>query len=219
MAKANRSTLPRRHKLFGQVFGKLTAVSYVSRGKWICRCECGNTKTVCASSLVKGNTKSCGCQWHAVSARKTHGLTESAEYKVWCGIKRRCFNQNEKCYPNYGGRGITMCDRWANSFEAFLDDMGKRPSDKHQIDRIDNDGDYAPGNCRWATRKYQCRNRRSSRTITHNGQTRTLAEWQEITGIGWSTIKHRVEHGWPVDLALTTPVIPGNNRRPKTSGS
>ena len=192
----------RRYDLAGHSFGKLTAVRFITGGKWLCTCECGNEVETWTTSLVSGGTKSCGCAWHATSAVKTHGRTETPEYKVWCGIKRRCYNQNEKSYSDYGGRGICMCDRWLNSFAAFLEDMGERPSAHHQIDRIDNDGHYCKENCQWATRVRQCRNRRTSRIIEHNGESMTVAEWAEVLGIAQANIRYRLRAGWSVADAL-----------------
>lgn len=109
-------------------------------------------------------------------------------------------------YPNYGGRGIAVCERWLNSPQAFLDDMGMKPTPKHEIDRIDNDGNYEPGNCRWATRKENDRNRRNNRLLTLNGETLTLAEWAEHSGVPDDTLRHRLGVGWSVERAILTPV-------------
>jgi len=117
-------------------------------------------------------------------------------------MRSRCNNPKNKGYCNYGGRGIIVCARWV-SFETFFTDMGERPSPKHSIDRIDNDGNYEPSNCRWATKTQQARNRRSNTLITWQGQRLSRAEWAEKTGIGESTIKMRLRSGWPIELALT----------------
>lgn len=217
MATANLIKTTPRYDLTGKVFGRLTALSFIKGGKWLCQCECGRETAIWTSSLIKGLTKSCGCTWHAVSGRKTHGLTESAEYKVWCGVKRRCLNKNEKAYKRYGARGITICDRWKDSFENFLADMGQRPSAAHEIDRIDNDGNYEPCNCRWLEKAKQAQNRSSNHTVSYQGRTLCLMEWERETGIGWGTIKHRLTHGWSVEAALTTPVVAGRNRKPAVS--
>lgn len=145
--------------LSGRLFGRLTALSLyaTSPTRWTCSCSCGAITVAYAGNLKRGKTKSCGCGQH-IGHRRTHGLVGSPEYKTWQGIKRRCLNPNESGYAYYSRVGI--CDRWRDSFEAFLADMGKKPSSRHSIDRIDNERGYEPGNCRWATSKQQARNRR-----------------------------------------------------------
>lgn len=134
-----------------------------------------------------------------------HGILKSRtpEYRVWIGIRRRCFDPSREKYHLYGGRGITVCQRWNESFDDFLSDMGHRPSPKHQIDRINTDGNYEPSNCRWATVTEQIRNRRNSLVVTAFGKTLTIAEWSEITGLSYPAILFRVNSGWDAERALT----------------
>jgi hypothetical protein len=129
----------------------------------------------------------------------------SPEKLTWQGMLGRCYRKSHDKYHCYGGRGIAVCDRWRRSFPNFFADMGVKPTPKHEIDRIDNDGPYSPENCRWATRKENARNRRTSRWIEYQGQRKTLAEWADITGIGWSTIRMRLNRGESAEKALTTP--------------
>ena len=131
--------------------------------RWLCRCECGAEWTVAASSLTRGLSRSCGClrrrqAWNYQHGESGHSFY-SVEYNAWMHMRQRCSNPNYHAYARYGGRGIKVCDRWLNSFEAFLADMGRRPSGRRSLDRIDNNGNYEPSNCRWATPVQQIRNR------------------------------------------------------------
>ena len=135
----------------------------------------------------------------------THGMYRTPEYKAWQGMKDRCFNPNHKRYSDWGGRGITVCDRWLN-FKNFLADMGVKPTPKHSIDRIDNDGDYCPDNCRWATKAEQGNNRRSNRFITINDVTLTIVQWEKKMGFNKNIIWQRLEDGWSEYDAVMTPV-------------
>lgn len=167
----------------GVKFGRLTAIKYVSNGKWSCDCSCGFVgKIVKTGSLRNGGVKSCGCLRvdRAIAQSKTntkHGLCNTAEYSSWEHIKARCYDKKNRNYHNYGARGIGVCESWANSFLNFLSDMGCKPSQKHEIERINNNGDYEPGNCRWATRTDQMNNTRRCRFVTWNGKTQTVMQW------------------------------------------
>ena len=138
--------------------------------------------------------------------KTTHGMTKTPEFRAWAHMKHRCFNPNHPRYLDWGGRGIMVCDRWKNSFENFLADMGTKPSPKHSIDRIDNDGDYCPDNCRWATKTDQSNNKRNNRLITIRNKTYTIAQWTKEMGYGRDVIWNRLKDGWSDYDAVMTPV-------------
>lgn len=144
-------------------------------------------RTIKAGNGKKGNTSS---------------VSKSREHRVWLNIRSRCYIKSDSAFEYYGGRGIAMSDEWRSSFHAFLADMGPRPSDKHSVDRIDNNGNYCKENCRWATATEQQNNTRANKTITHDGQTLTIAEWSRVTGIFVKTIAYRRRMGWPAEECL-----------------
>jgi hypothetical protein len=200
--------------LTGQRYGRLTVIARSPEHRlvyWMCQCDCGGTKTVFAGSLRRGLTKSCGCLSSETTATRNtvHGLAQRSgrapEYQTWAKMRRRCENPIDPVYHRYGARGIKVCDRW-QSFAAFLEDMGPRPTPQHTIERVNNDGNYEPGNCRWADRTEQANNRRTSRILEHNGEALTVAEWARRTGLRQHTIMARIDrNGWSVERALTTP--------------
>jgi hypothetical protein len=197
-----------------QRFGALVAQTRLIGSKrtlWQCSCDCGKTVTVPYGNLRSGNTTSCGCLKYA--NRKTGRVTKASfpEYKIWGGIRQRCLNPNDPGYHRYGGRGITICDRWS-VFENFLTDMGPRPSPDHSIDRKDNDGPYSPDNCQWATIRVQTRNRRANVRVTAFGRTQVLKDWAHEVGINYQTISARLNAGWPIETALTAPRKKGPRR-------
>lgn len=196
----------------GKVFGRLRVLRHAGkRGKyhyWTCICECGNTKDVQAAALNHGHTKSCGCLAKDANGRRTHGMSQSREHLIWRQMIARCSNPKHNRYTRYGGRGIVVCDRWLgqDGFAAFYKDMGPCPSSDHQIDRLDNDGDYQPDNCRWATRKEQARNRRNNHHLVVDGVSKTIAEWAEDMDVKQHMIICRLRRGWSERRAVLTPV-------------
>jgi len=195
--------------LTGKTFNQLTIIHKNGTDKygkpmWFCECTCGNTKTILGTSIRNGSTKSCGClRKKQLSQRvKTHGLSKTVEYKIWKGIKKRCFNSSCKAFPNYGGRGITICDIWKNDAQAFIDYIGSRPSNEYSIERINNNKNYEPGNIKWATRQEQNGNQRSNRLITIKDKTKNVAQWGKISPVATSTIYSRLNKGWPPEDAV-----------------
>lgn len=164
--------MPSALKLLGQRFGRLLVIDQCEERRrnnivWLCKCECGSEVKIPGKDLRYGNTTSCGCLQKEVAAlnvstaTRTHGMSHKTYlYGIWTGIKDRCYNTNHPAYPNYGGRGITMCVEWIEDFAQFVKDVGDRPSDEHTLDRLDNNSGYCKDNCRWITRKLQSRNRR-----------------------------------------------------------
>lgn len=206
--------MPRALDLTGQRFGKLTAVRIVAehgRRRWFCECECGGSTVTTTNKLTSGHTQTCGCtrSENMRASRLKHGKsrTGSVEYEIWKGMKARCENANHSSWFRYGGLGVSVCQRWRESFEAFLSDMGPRPSERHSIDRYpDKDGNYEPGNVRWATDVEQARNRRNSIMLTLGDVTRTLPDWSDATGISQNVLYMRYRKNWTHERILTTPV-------------
>lgn len=180
----------------------------------VCRCDCGTEKIVFLDALRKGVTVSCGCRMREISGiyRKTHGRTNTREFAIWSGLRQRCINPNNPMYPRYGGRGITVCSAWMESFQAFFADMGERPSKSHSIDRIDNNGNYSPENCRWATQVVQANNKSTNHVIEHEGQAKTITEWAIATGIPAKRIQERIYRGWGFSDILAEPYVSPKRR-------
>ncbi len=167
------------------------------------KCVCGKEFIDRIDKIAGGGSKGCGCRRGGITHRCTIG-NKTDEYKIWCKIKDRCKNKNDM---RYGGRGIAICDRWLNSFENFLEDMDKRPSTLHSIERIDNNGNYEPSNCRWATKKEQARNRRSNVFITYNNETLCINEWAERSSINQMTFWSRIfRYKWSIEKAINHPI-------------
>lgn len=211
--------------LTGERFGKLVALErHYDKNKkisfWKCKCDCGNTTIVRANSLKHGRVKSCGClRTESNLANKSkHGLSKTHLYAVWNSMKERCYNKNNHNYLRYGGRGITVCEEWKNSFKefsewAFLNGYQEELS----IDRIDNNGNYCPNNCRWVDKKTQNNNRNVSFMITYNGKTQNLSSWCEELNLPYfRTWQRIVQYGYSFEQAIS---LPKNKQRQKEKGS
>lgn len=204
-------------KRTGKRFGKLTALSFshfnkYNRAVWLCLCDCGNTHKVEGASLASGKTKSCGCHKAYILSgadRITHGESiggiVTPEYRAWSNMKNRCANSKCDMYYRYGGRGIQVCKRWAMSFQNFLADMGRKPTQKHSIDRKRINGNYTPSNCRWATAKEQSVNTSRNKFLEYNGERKTISQWCAHLGLSGSGIHCRIYNGWSLKKALSTP--------------
>lgn len=184
----------------GGRFGRLIALYPHSRTPqnkilWMCRCDCGTELVVQTAYLNNGNTKSCGCTRmdRMREVNTTHGMTKSSEYRIWKNIVQRCNNPDNPSYDRYGAKG-RLC--LFDSFESFLADIGPRPSRKHQVDRIDNDRGYEPGNVRWVLPAMNSRNRVNTVWLTYCGMDRPLSEWAEIFGAQYQTLYVRLRNGW-----------------------
>lgn len=205
--------------LTGKTFGRLHVAWYAGRDPkfaeplWLCMCQCGRTTTVSGRKIVSGNTKSCGCLRDELKWDVPVRL-RSVRYSVWQKIKDRCLNPKDISYPNYGGRGITICQRWRESYDEFCNDMEPRPSMKYSIDRVDNDDGYHcgkcdeckqngwPANCRWATRLEQNRNTRKVRWLHIGEECKRFVEWLEHYGVERQTFKERIKRGWTMMEAI-----------------
>jgi len=201
-----------RVDLTGNVYGKLTVIDFSQRkhgrAYWNCICTCGNKKIVQGYDLTSGHTKSCGClrKIDGKEPRYRHGKVHTRLYRIWGNMKSRCDNPNSKYYKDYGGRGISYCKEWADFvlFEEWALTNGYK--DNLTIDRINNNGNYEPSNCRWIDIKSQQRNRRSNHLLTFNGETHCINEWAEILGVSRETIKNRLGYGWDVEKVLSEPI-------------
>ena len=200
--------------LTGARFGKLVVSGYVGaseRGQalWKCACDCGGEKIAAADNLKRGRTQSCGClaraQREAAARTRCHDFSKAAkprEHSAWSGMLRRCYSEKHPSFIRYGARGIGVCDRWRESFARFYADMGDAPTGGW-LDRINNDRDYSPDNCRWATAKEQANNRRNNRLLTFNGETMNVQQWSDRLGWSKSIIASRLHYGWSVERILT----------------
>jgi len=201
--------------LTGKVFGYWTVLGpgerdKSNRARWLCKCKCGEIRTLRAADLRSGSSKSCGCFQREliIDRNTTHGLYQHVLYVTWKDMCDRCYNPGATGYSRYGGRGITVCDEWRGpgGFPVFLKDMGEKPIG-YTLDRIDNDGNYCPENCRWVSIKKQNRNKKTNRYITFRGVTRAMVDWAEVLDMSVDTLKNRLNKlKWSEEKALTTPV-------------
>lgn len=198
----------------GQRYGRLLVVSPVKRPNikafyWECQCDCGSIKVIYGANLRRGLSQSCGCL-HREKVT-LHGMSNSPERNSWEKMISRCYDSSHNSYKNYGARGISVCERWRNSFIDFLADVGRKPTPEHSLDRKKNDGNYEPDNVRWATRLEQNRNMRKTRFIEYGGIRKSLSEWSEDLNMKKSTIRQRLNSGWTEEQALTLPVERGRS--------
>lgn len=201
-----------KNDLTGKRFSRLLVISateerYLDRQiMWKCLCDCGNEILTVSSWLKDGTVQSCGCLNRELTAKRNfkHGMTKTDTYRVWRKLFERCYNPKDKAYAYYGGRGISICERWYE-FINFLSDMGLRPK-RMQIDRINNNGNYEPSNCRWATSRQNNNNRRDNLKIEYQGESHTIREWSDKTGIKYNVIHLRLYRRWPIDSIFTKPI-------------
>jgi hypothetical protein len=201
-------------ELSGKRFGKLVAIKQhgerSSRGliQWLCKCDCGNMTLAVGNKLSNNGVKSCGCLKQesahklGLTLNKTHGQSRTVEYKAWQNMITRCYNENSPNYVNYGGRGISVCGRWKNSFEKFLSDMGPKPKDSFSLERINNNRGYSPANCKWASRSEQNSNKRDIPLYEYKGKKYTCRQLCALTGVNPATFKYRIKQGNSIKAAL-----------------
>lgn len=188
----------------GTRFGKLTVISSLGKGWFLCKCDCGGEKITLGRRLRRGDVESCGCLLHEKCFK--HGEKDSRLYFSWKNMKNRCTNKNAHSYRNYGGRGISVCEEWRQSYTAFRDwAIASGYRDNLTIDRIDVNGNYCPENCRWVLPSDQALNKTSNRQIEWRGKTQPLCVWSKELGINYGTLKGRLNRGWDVESAMTTP--------------
>lgn len=202
--------------MVGQRFDRLIVVARAENdakgtARWLCKCDCGGEAVSHGSNLRRGSARSCGCRQREIARshaarmgvgmrRHGHAVAATREYQTWGGMKQRCENPNCRQYPNYGGRGIRVCERW-KTFENFLSDMGSKPAEM-SIERIDVNGDYEPSNCRWATVLEQNNNTRANRVVDFRGQRLTVSQACRAAGVNRKTVSTRLHRGWAIERAL-----------------
>lgn len=212
----NRRIVVDHNDVIGKRFGRLIVIKYLEleertkkEESWLCKCDCGNYTTSSYSSLKNGNKKSCGCLALENSKRpRKHGMAKTRIWNIYQNMVRRCNNENDPAYKNYGGRGISVCDKWTgeDGMKRFFDwSFENGYKDDLEIDRINVDGNYEPSNCRWATSKQQNRNRRDNIQIKYKGKTQTLPDWCDELGLEYNMVYLRYRRGWDVERMFTQP--------------
>jgi hypothetical protein len=205
-----------RIEIGGMRFGRWTVLDYAGGYRWNCRCDCGTERAVHGGSLRRGITNGCIKCHPGRGSRRTHGQKRTRLYNIWSNMIGRCENTKDAAFQNYGGRGISICPGWRMSFETFRDWALSNGYEPHlTIDRRDNDGNYEPGNCRWITYAEQNRNYRRNRPIEYLGRTVLVCDLAAEVGLPQDVLKNRIfRYGWPVELAVKTPVLAPGQRRP-----
>ena len=207
--------------LIGQKFGKLTVIEYAGKAKdghslWKCQCDCGNFCTVCSNNLKSGGTKSCKCyrnKFKSLNAKHNY-IEHKRLYKIWCSIKTRCYNNKSRAFNYYGGRGIRICDEWLNSFDIFKNwALSNGYKSNLTIDRINNNCNYEPSNCRWVDRYTQANNKRTNVFITYKNESKTLANWAKELGISPSVLWYRLHKSWDIEKVIKTPLRKDKRRK------
>lgn len=198
----------------GERFGKLVVIEYVGKNRhrkcmWRCKCDCGAEKTVLAVGLTRGTTTSCGCHQRSGLARR-HGMAGTQVYIAWKNMRQRCLNPNHPQWEDWGGRGISFCQKW-ETFEGFFEDMGS-PKDGETLERLDNSKGYSKDNCEWRSHLAQNNNRRSNRVIENEGKRLTITQWSREREINHSTLNQRLRRGWSEEEALSSEK--SHNRKP-----
>jgi hypothetical protein len=209
-------TMPKPYNLTNKRFGNLVVVSSSnSNGKspWICKCDCGNNIILDSNELVYVGKLNCGClnKTKNINFNTTKNKISTTQ-ATWYSMKERCYNKKNNTYKNYGGRGIKICDRWLESYDNFLKDMGEKPINK-SIERIDNNGNYEPSNCRWATVKEQANNRRNTLLYTYKNKSKSLSYWSDISGNSKNLMYYRLTHGWTIEDVIENKLIKGRCNR------
>lgn len=206
---------PRRTDLTEQIFNRWTVIEFSHKGRnreciWTCKCQCGKIGKIQGNQLTSGRSKSCGCLMREIQKQGRGKFARHPLYRTWYMMIQRCTIPTSKGYEHYGGRGVTVCDRWRfgdgqqNGVKCFIDDMGERPLN-HTLERKDNDGNYEPSNCCWASPIEQHNNRRTNITLTFQGKTLTIAQWARELNVHVHLLRSRYKHGWSVDEMLTRP--------------
>ena len=206
--------MPKLIDLTGKVYGRLLVISQAEltkdkKGQWLCRCSCGKERVIRASNLKRKirPTQSCGCLLKETYIYDPNANSNLPEYGIWKGMRTRCSDPTIKQWMDYGGRGIKVCPQWESNFSQFLSDVGRRPDPKMSLDRLDNNGNYEPGNVAWRTKKQQQNNMRSNARLTYKGETMTMTQWCERLGLNRTYVSHRLKRGKTVEEAFEEPVV------------